>query len=923
MIGPRWKCVVLTAVISVTPLDSIRAQEPGTATLEEIIVVGTRRSGRTASNTPVPIDVFSTEDLQSVSSADMLDVMQTLVPSFQVPRYAIADGATFVRPPQMRGMSGDKILVLVNNKRRHRSALVITEGNGSNGPDLATIPGIAVRSVEVLRDGASAMYGSDAIAGVFNFNLKDGAENGELQLQAGQYMDGNENSYTIGLNQGFALGENGFVNISAELTDSEATSRGTYFGLPIGRSGLSPSESALVQGFYDHDNNPLTPDQERFGPDAMTEEYDPVTGALVTQYVGSDGIPDDTDPRYANNLPSAEISDSPFVTVWGAPEFESIRTFINAGFEVSDSAEIYGWANYSDSDSNGSFFYRRPGDAPLVPLRTPAGEIHDPRSIYPAAFTPRFAGAVIDAGVTGGFRGETANGLYYDFGARWGESRLLYTLSNTLNPSLGPATPTSFRPGGLVADETAITADFTKSMDAGLFSDLNIAFGAEYRDEGYELLPGDPKSWEVGPYSVRDPFNFEIDADEAAAGQNGGSVGCFIPGPQYDPANLCHPNDPIHNVGSAGSNGFTGWSPDSVSTYGRDSWAGYVELEADLTDSLLATLGGRYEEFSDYGSNFSWRLAALWRITDSVRLRWSAGTGFRAPTPGQISTINLRTNIGRRSGNPETRALFPAENPAAQLYGAVPLDEETSTQFTLGITAEPWDNTTITLDYYFIALDNQVWRSSDFVVSDAERSLFQALGLPGADTLTFVSFFANDIDTESSGIELVATHAIEWGGGMTTLSLAANINETEVTSRTNRQTDPNDPNPIYFVNDNDVFAIENSSPEYRLVFSASHHWNGGWSASLRGNAYGDYQLVDSFLGDTADLGGKTFWDAEIGWQVSDLVHLTLGGSNILDEYPDPPPPFPFSSCCGQQYDTSTVMSWQGAFWYLRANFRWN
>jgi len=196
-------------------------------TLDEIIIVGSRRQGRTATNTPVPVDVFNRQDLESVSSDDMLDIIKTLLPSFQVGRFPIDDGRTFVRPPELRGLSGDKVLVLVNGKRRHRSALVRTSADGANGPDLATIPSIALKSVEVLRDGASAMYGSDAIAGVFNFNLRDSAEGGELRLQTGMYTEGNESGYLVALNQGFKLGENGFINISAELSDNEPTSRGT------------------------------------------------------------------------------------------------------------------------------------------------------------------------------------------------------------------------------------------------------------------------------------------------------------------------------------------------------------------------------------------------------------------------------------------------------------------------------------------------------------------------------------------------------------------------------------------------------------------------------------------------------------------------------------------------------------------------
>ncbi len=899
------------------------AQDELDQTLEEIIVVGTRRQGRTAVNSAVPVDIFNQQELESVSSDDMLDVISTLVPSFQIGREAISDGATFIRPPELRGLSFDKTLVLVNGKRRHRSALVDLRRDGSHGPDLATIPSIALKSVEVLRDGASAMYGSDAIAGVFNFILKDSAEGGELRLQTGMYTEGNESGYLVALNQAFSLGDNGFINISAELSDNEPTSRGTFYSRAIGGSGLSPIESAQVSGLFDHDLNPATPDQQRYGPDALTEIYDPVSGALVTITRSSDGIPDDTDSRYADNLQFAEISNTPFVVVWGAPERDAIRSFINAGLELNSGTELYGWMNYSDSNSNGGFVYRAPGSSRLALLRIPTGEIHDPRNRYPAGFTPRFAGNVIDVGFTGGFRGEYDNGLSYDFSGRWGESTIKYNIFNTLNPSLGPASPTSFRPGDLVSDETAFNADFVKTVDVGFASDLNVAFGFEYRDEGYELVQGDPKSYEAGPYAIADPFNFEIDADEAAAGQNGGSVGCFIPGPQFDPTSLCHPDDPIRNVASIGSNGFPGYGPNEASTSSRDSWAAYFDLEADINDRFLATIAGRYEEFSDFGSNFSWRAAALLRVNDALRLRASAGTGFRAPTPGQISTIQVFNGGG--GGTPTFSALFPPEHPASQLFGAKPLIDETSTQFTLGIATQPLDELTITLDYYFIAIDDRIWRSSVFRVGPAERLQLQALGVPGAAELANVLFFINDVDTETSGFDLVAKHSVDWGGGITTFSLSANVNESKVTRRTNRQTDPTDPTPVYFLNDANVFDIENGDPEFRANITGRHTWDNDVTVTLRGSWYGDYQVVeelrDGSVGQVQDMSGKVFWDAEITWDVSDQLSLTFGGNNIFNEFPDFTPAF--NSCCGQVYDTNSVMSWQGAYYYVRGVLRWN
>ena len=891
------------------------AQQAGAETLEEVVVVGTRRQGRTAVETAVPVDVFDRQDIDSVSSDDMLDIIRTLVPSFQVQRYAINDGATFVRPPTLRGMSADKILVLVNGKRRHRSALVQLTGDGVNGPDLSTIPGIALKSVEVLRDGASAMYGSDAIAGVLNFNLRDSAKGGEVRLQAGEYTEGKERGYLLSLNQGFRIGRNGFINFSAELSDDEPTSRGTFYTL----GDFSPVEVAQISGFFDHDLNPATPDQQRFGPDAFTEVYDPLSGEFVTLARGSDGIPDDTDTRFRDNLRFAEVSDSELVQIWGEPDREAFRTFVNAGFELAGGSELYGWMNYSRSDSNGSFFYRTPADATMVPLRTETGDIYHPRDRYPASFTPRFAGEVIDLGATGGIRGEFGNGLSYDFGGRWGENTIKYTIFNTLNPSLGPASPTSFRPGDVVADEAAVTADFLLPVDAGLASDLSVAFGLEYRDEGYELVAGDPKSYETGPYAYADPFNFEIDADEAAAGQNGGSVGCFIPGPQFDPTRLCRPDDPIHNVGLVGSNGFPGYRPENASTYGRDSWAGYVDLEADVTDRFLATVAGRYEDFSDFGSNFSWRIAARFQANDVWMLRGSAGTGFRAPTPGQISSISLLT--GAFQGAPITFGVFPPQAPASQIFGATPLTDETSTQFTFGLALQPSDALTITLDYYFIALDDRIWFSSNFDVGPAERAQLVALGVPGADQLTRVRFLTNDMDTETSGVDLVAQYGIDWTAGNTLLSLAVNINDTKVTRRTNRQADPANPDPVYFLSDGDVFQLENGEPDFRANVTARHSWANHVSATLRGNWYGDYKFADPSLSQVQDMSGDVYWDLDVTWDLRDAFSVTLGGRNLFDASPDPQPSF--RTCCGITAHEGSVMDWQGPYYYLRGVLRWN
>jgi iron complex outermembrane receptor protein len=905
--------VLTTSLFAYTALSasSAIAQVSADEVIDEvkvIVTIGTRRAGRTNINAAMPIDVFSREDLDSISSDDMLDTIEKLVPSFIVPLGG-GDGGNFVRPALLRGLSADKVLVLVNGKRRHRSPLVKLSGDGAHGPDLATIPSIAVQSIEVLRDGASALYGSDAIAGVINYNLRNAADGGELRLQTGMYTAENESGYLLAFNQGFSFAGNGFINISAEISDNDETSRGTYYS----RGGFTPVEVAQVSGFFDHDLNPATPDQERFGPDALTEIYDP-SGALITIARGSDDIPDDIDTRYADNLRFASVSDNELVQIWGEPDRDAIRTFINAGFDLANGSQLYGWANYSDSNANVDFFHRPPDNSVLAPLRTENGEIYNPRSLYPASFTPRFAGNVVDLGLTGGIKGEFNNGMSYDFGGRWGKSTIKYTIYNTLNPSLGQATPTSFRPGDLVSDETAFNADFAIPIDVGFASDLNVAFGFEYRDEGYELVEGDLQSHEVGHYALPDPFNFEIDAEEAAAGQNGGSVGCFIPGPQFDPANLCHPEDPIHNAVAIGSNGFVGYGPETASAYNRDSWAVYLDLEADISDRFMASLAGRYEDFSDFGSNFSFRLATRLQVNDTVSLRASAGTGFRAPTPGQISSTSVQTGIV--DGLPVARGHFPSEHPVAQFFGAAPLQAETSTQFTIGVAAQPNDAFTLTLDYYFIALDDRFWTSSNFDAGPAQDA-----GIPGAENIEAIKFFVNDLDTETSGLDLVASYNVDWSSGNTLFSIAANVNDSKVTRRTDRQTDPSDPTPEYFVRDSDVYRIEKGDPEFRAYVTARHSWADSFSASLRGSWFGDYQFSNSSFTRFETMKGKTFWDFDVTWDVNDALSVTLGGNNIFDEYPGPPPSF--RTCCGEPVHTSTVMGWQGSYYYVRGAFMWN
>ena len=937
-IKPAWLAITSVLLALGALPTSVSAQGADEA-VEEIVTIGTRRAGRTALDTAVPIDVFNQEDLDSVSSSDMLDIIKTLVPSFNVGRVPIGDGATMIRPPQLRGLDADKTLVLINGKRRHRAALVNLGGFGAHGPDLATIPAIALRSVEVLRDGASALYGSDAIAGVMNFNLRTESEGGEIRMQHGVYADtaggpgglgigkrgslegqGGEKDYKVQLNFGMPLTEDGFINISSELYSAQGTSRGGRYEFSIpGVDTNRPSEAAAMDGaMYDHDGIASTAEVWRAGPDALTHVYETTTsganpqGTLLTIRNASDGIPDDPDFRYRDNLCNSEIGAGDCnEMVWGEPTRDGKRVFVNSGVTLSDSSEAYAFFNYSDTNADGSFYHRRPGISQFKLSRDETGRIFNPRDRYPGGFTPRFHGNVIDQSFTGGIRGDV-NGWNYDFTARTGENEIRYILDNTINPSMGAASPQTFRPGNLINDEFAINMDFSKEFDVGMANDMNVAFGLEWREEGYEIVKGDTPSWTIGPYAAQDPHNFDVTAAEAAADGETRQAGCYIPGLAPTPGTQCNAGDPIFNALPVGSNGFPGYPAAYTGKYSRDSYAAYVDFEVDVTDEFLVNVAGRYEDFSDFGDNFSAKIASRYTVSDAITVRASAGTGFRAPTPGQISTKNVSTRIDP-NGQPVAEGIFPATNPLTAYLGAKPLDAETSTQFTLGLSATPTDNLVVTLDYYFVELEDRIVLSSDFAITTAVQDALTAAGIPFQSDIAQVSYFTNDLTTETSGVDLVVTYNMDWSGGNTVLSLAGNWNDTEIKDRVNRGTAAS---PVYFINDESKYDNENGDPSYRMNVSARHTTGNDVTYSLRGNLYGPYKnAANSTLATIQEYGRVLQWDTDVSWDLSDEYRLTFGINNIFDTMPDRDTIG--ETCCGRTYRSDSVMDWQGTYYYVR------
>ena len=867
--------------------------------IEEVVTIGTRVRERAAADTAVPVDVFNAEQVESVNSSDLVEVLNAIVPSFNTRRQPISDGASFIRPVHLRGLDSHHMLVLVDGKRRHRAALMQLGGFGAHGVDIGTIPSIAIDAVEVLRDGAAAQYGSDAIAGVLNFKLRTDPSDHALRARVGGYGEGDGEEVTLEGNAGFPLGDGGFVNVSAQFSRADPTSRSEPYDIGIGSSGLSPLEATRAS---------LTVDGVTYhGPDALTYRYSP-SGEILQAARGSDGVPDDLDTRFADNFHRVGGGRSfrrP-AQIWGQPEREQALFFVNAGLPLGPEAELYGFGSHATKDQAGGFFYRRPGVAQLLPVRLSDGAIHDPRAaLYPSGFTPQFSGDVTDYAAVVGVRGERGPDVTFDLSVGHGADEIRYRIANTMNPSLGPETPTRFRPGNLVNDEIAVNADFTVALDTGLADPLNFAFGFEYREEGYRIERGDPLSYRVGPFARPDPFNLEITQAEVDADPADDlvTVECRIPGFEAV-GGLCPAGDPVNNAVPVGSNGFPGYPPTFASDVDRRSHAAYVDLEADLTDRWLANLAARYEDFSDFGEVTIGKVATRFRMTHAVNVRASVGTGFRAPTPGQISTANVSTRINAE-GHPQAEGIFPSTHPAAGLFGGIALDAERSRSWTVGLAATPFDDLDLTLDYYRIRLDDRIVLSSQFAVGALRAAQLAALGVPGANDIAQVRFFTNDVDTETSGIDLVATWRVRSWLGITTLQAAFNLNRTEFLARGR------------YVDDEAEHDIEEGVPAVQGVLTASHT-RGRLDVLLRARYYGEYEnTLNASLQTTQDFGAEVLVDVEATWTFRDRYAVKLGVENVFDNYPDRGD---FEVCCGRIYRSDSIMPWQGTLAYLQVGW---
>ena len=847
--------------------------------LEALVAVGSRAQPRTVTESPVPIDVITAREIVSQGETDFANMIRNVVPSFNVNIQPISDAATFARPANLRGLAPDHTLVLVNGKRRHRTAVITWYGNGladgSQGPDLALIPGLALEQAEVLRDGASAQYGSDAIAGVMNFVLKNDRSGGAIQFKSGGNLQGETSErfeegsvpgdgemYTLAGNVGLPLGETGFLNLTGEYGNA----------YPTDRSKQRDDALALIRSGNKHVRAPAQ--------------------------------------------------------IWGSPQVSNdIKLWANMGYLPDDNRQFYSHVGFVSKQVEGGFYFRNPntrsgvfgsvdakgngslliGDmkggsagCPEVEVLggiIPAGEeedlaavLSDPdcftfQELFPGGFTPQFGAYVLDASAVVGLKGDR-DGLSWDASAAWGKSNLDFYMYNTVNASLGPKQPCAdasrklsfvvpdqrctpwFNPGIYDQQEMNLNLDLGYELN----DRINVAGGAELRNERFEIIKGDTASWTEGPLATQG----------------------FTPG----------------------SNGFTGFGPLTEGVWNRYNVAAYGDFEvADPDGRWTLGFARRVEYFSDFGVTVNGKFAGRLGVSDDWALRASFSSGFRAPTPGQQNAFNISTIYDPEIMDLTNNGTIPSTSLLAQQYEGQALRPEKSVNIAAGTVFER-RGFSFSADAFLIDVNDRLTTSKNFTLSaaDIERLLKEGIIRPGGVLKRF-RFFINDFATRTMGIDLVGAYEVDGIRGATTLSSAWNYTRTRVTEWRDET-----------LSASRIRILEEGLPGLRGNVAVNHVLRTGTRFLVRGSYWdgyfdGEQPYFDPGDPDkkTIDYPAKIIFDVEAAQTFAGWT-LTVGGQNALNtlpaEYPDA------AAGVGNRYGQFTPFGFNGAFFYTRLGYSW-
>ncbi|WP_243843520.1 TonB-dependent receptor plug domain-containing protein [Sphingomonas vulcanisoli] len=794
---------------------SVTADDSG----NEIVVTGTRTAGRSKLDSASPVDVLSAATLRQQGTTELGAALAAVAPSIDFPRASAVDGTDAIRPATLRGLSPDETLVLINGVRGHTAALLNINGSvgrGAAAVDLNTIPTVALDTIEVLRDGASAQYGSDAISGVINLRLRQARSGGGAAVTYGLYdTDINtargsrsvtgEHTLNASAWQGIGFGSDGYLTISGEYQRRLPTSRGDY------------------------------------------------------------------DPRIT---PTAV--DSRF----GDPSVKQYTAWANAGTSITDSLKLYGWLGYQYRDSTSAAFPRL-ASATAIPATatTTAQTVAQLYPDYASGFLPYINTHSKDLNSAIGIKGDVS-GWTVDGNVSYGRNRIDFSTLNTANYSLGAASPRNFYDGALVYDQLVGGVDVSRKFD--VFQSLNVAFGAEGRREGFQIIAGEPGSYQVGPFAQ----------------------GTFTAQP--------------------GAQGFGGFQPSNVITKHRENASIYLDLEAQITEKLLLGLAGRGEHYSDFGSTGTGKVSARYDFSPHFALRGTASTGFRAPSLQQqyfTSTASVIVN-----NNPVLTGTYPSTSTVGTALGGKPLEPEKSTNLSAG-TVIRFGGLDLTVDAYRIHIRNQIGLSENIsaTFSPQVAALIAATG----QQVSAARFFVNGIASTTKGIDAIAHYRLRTDkAGTFDFTVAGNVNKITVTKVPANTAANLNPAPVLFARSR-ILTIEDGTPGEKVTGTLD--WTSGvLGATARVTYYGNVTqpgttatvLVNGqALTNDLQTGKKAIADLELRYQPKTGVQLALGASNLFDIYPKQAPAY-LNTTGVTAYPFYSPWGFNGRYLYVRAGINW-
>jgi iron complex outermembrane recepter protein len=773
-----------------------------TAEVETITVIGSRsQTARSKLDTAAPVDTIGIETLEGTGQAEVSQLVNFVAPSFNSAKQTIANGTDHIDPATLRGLGPDQTLLLLNGKRQHTTALVnvnSTVGRGSVGYDMNAVPAAAIERIEVLRDGAAAQYGSDAIAGVINIALKRNNEGVKWRNQFGMTTQGDGETYQSSVNAGFKVGDGGFLNTTLSYLNRGATDRAGPYNNTVYLASLPATRFPGTTFFI-----PLTP------AEITRQEQD---NALVAQR-GFD----------RSNM------------IVGNSKAASYSGFYNAGLPIGD-WELYSFGGWTHRDGLAAGFYRYPNNSRTNNL-----------ALFPDGYLPFIETAIDDRTFALGLKRDTSGEWLIDFSTKYGSNQIKFDVDNSINASLGNATPTHFYAGQLTFEQFTTNADISKSLSDFLgFDSFNMAFGAELRFDRYGIGEGQPESY--------------LD---------------------YNPAGTLPAQ-----IKASGVQVLGGFRPDNAVDEGRSSIGVYADFEADITDRLLLGTAIRYENYSDFGGNVSGKFVGRYKISDTFAIRGGINRGFRAPSLHQGFFSSVATQFITVAGVNQQREVTTIRNGSdiARRLGVPSLKPEQSLSYSAGLTVNAGRAFNLTIDAYQIDIDDRIVISGRFSSSIPALAQFFA-----GSNVTEAQFFTNAIDTGTRGLDVVATgfHRFDSGSKLTA-TLALNLNKTEIKGGASGVRTPSQLAGFgeTLLNREERGRIEVNQPRSKIIGTLTYE-GGPFTTRLAVTRFGQISTIAPQLAEQDQtFSPKTVTDLSVSYDVTDWSQLVVGVNNLFDVYPD-------------------------------------